>query len=287
MPTLRCVKAPGELQREVGRKSSTVIDLWNPCTFSLELQRALTAESQLVFDYHSEERRLMDEHLNSSPYQSLKPNRFSSDYLWFQEHELTPILTETRIRVWHYARLLDHEVNGMQQGLVPSSLEFLQERLHKLVAMELLSQEEADKIFQESPFHSQENIRSGKLWTVTVPQHHRAGGVSPLLESWGGESAYFWLSDKSVAAKLKKLGFPRILEIESELSDGLNAFSASSTLLEAWARKIGVSVVPTGCDLAITNCLGTAKIVRVHTEGESTFGEVGKTYPKGMSGNVT
>ncbi|MDZ7696042.1 MAG: hypothetical protein U5R49_03625 [Deltaproteobacteria bacterium] len=175
----------------------------------------------------------------------------------------------------------------MQQRLVPSSLEFSQERLHELVDMELLSQEEADKIFQESPFHSQEDIRSGRLWTVTVPLKHSDGGVSPLLGSWGGESAYFYLSDKSLAARLKNLGLPRIIEIETALSDGLNAFSASSTVLEAWARKLGVSVVPTGCDLAITKCLGTAEIVRVHTEGESTFDEVAKTYPEGMSGDVT
>lgn len=264
-----------------------MIDLWNPDTFSTELQRALKAKSQLVYDYHSEERRLMDEHLNSSPYQSLKPNRFSSEYLWFQEHKLTPILTETRIRVWHYARLLDHEVNAMQRDLVPSSLEFLQKRLHELVAMELLSQKEAGKVFQESPFHSQEDIRCGRLWTVTVPLHHSNGGVSPLLGSWGGESAYFRLSDRSLGAKLKNIGLPRILEIETELSDGLNAFSASSTVLEAWARKLGASVVPAGCDLAITECLGTAKIVRVHTEGESAFVDVGKTYPEGISGNVT
>lgn len=264
-----------------------MIDLWNPDTFSIELQRALKAKSQLVSDYHSEERRLMDEHLNSSPYQSLKPNRFASQYLWFQEHELTPILIETRIRVWHYTRLLDHEVNAMQQALVSSSLEFLQKRLHELVAMELLSQQEADQVFQESPFHSQKNIRSGRLWTVTLPLHHSAGGVLPLLRSWGGESAYFWLSGRTLGAKLKNVGLPRIFEIETELSDDLNAFRVSSTVLEAWARKLGVSVVPNGCDLAITGCLGNAEILRVHTEGESTFGEVGKTYPDGMRGNVT
>jgi hypothetical protein len=229
----------------------------------------------------------MDEHLNSSPYQSLKANRFSSDYLWFQEHELTPILAEARIRAWHYARLLDHEVNVIQQRLVPSSLEFLQERLHDLVAMELLSQEEADEVFQESPFQSQEDIRSGRLWTVTVPLHYSDEGVSPLLGSWGGESAYFWLSDMPLAAKLKSLGLSRILEIETELSDCLNAFNASSTVLKAWAKKLGVSVVPSGCDLAITNCLGTARLVRVHTEGESTFDAVAKTYPEGVSEKIT
>jgi hypothetical protein len=90
-----------------------------------------------------------------------------------------------------------------------------------------------------------------------------------------------------LAAKLKSFGLPRILEIETELSDGLNAFIASSTVLEAWAKKLGVSVVPTGCDLAITKCLGTAKLLRVHTKGESTFGAVAKTYPEGMSETIT
>lgn len=229
----------------------------------------------------------MHEHLNSLPYQSLKPNRFASEYLWFQEHELTPILSEARIRVWHYARLLDHEVNAMRQALVPSSLEFLQKRLHELVAMELLSQQEADQVWQESPFHSQEGIRSGRLWVVTLPLHHRAGGVSPFVGSWGGESAYFWLSDKMLGAKLKNIGLPRILEIETGLSDGLNAFSASCTVLQAWARKEGVSVVPNGCDLAITECIGTAEIVRVHTEGEGSFDEVGRSYPEVRIGNAT
>jgi hypothetical protein len=229
----------------------------------------------------------MDEHLKSSPYQSLKQNRFSSDFLSFQEYELTPILAVARIRAWHYARLLDHEVDAMQQRLVASSLDFLQKRLHDLVVMELLSQEEGDKVFQESPFQSQGDIRSGRLWAVTVPLHYGDTGVSLLLGNWGGESAYFWLSDKALATKLRSLGMSRILEIETALSDGLNAFSASSTVLEAWAKKLGVSVVPTGCDLAITNSLGTAKLVRVHTEGESTFEAIAKTYPEGVSKKIT
>jgi hypothetical protein len=229
----------------------------------------------------------MDEHLNSSPYQSLKPNQFSSGYLWFQEHRLTPILAGTRIRAWHYARLLDHEVEAMQKILVPSSLVFLQKRLNALVAMGLLTQEEAATVFKRSPFQSQGSSRSGKLWTVTVPLHFSDGGVSPLLGSWGGESAYFWLSDVSLSAKLKSLGLPRILEIETALSDSFNAFSASGTALEAWAKRLGAPVAPTGCDLAIKNCLGTAKLVRLHTEGESTFGAVAKTYPEGVSEKIT
>lgn len=264
-----------------------MIDIWNPDTFSIDLQRALQAKSQLVLDYHYEDRRLINEHSNDSSCQSLKRNQFASEYLWFRDHDLPPILRETRIRVWHYARLLDHEVNAMKQGLVLSSVDFLQKRLHELAAMELLSQQEADQVFKESPLRSQEDIRSGRLWTVTLPMHHSDDSVSHLLGSWGGESAYFWLSDKALSEKLKNIGLPRILEMETELSESYNALSASTTVLEAWARKLGVSVVPNGLDLAITRSLGTAKIVRIYTEGESTFDEIGKTYPEGMSVYVT
>ncbi len=174
----------------------------------------------------------------------------------------------------------------MQQGLVPSSLEFLKKRLNDLVAMNLLSQEEADKVFLYSPFQSQEAIRPGRFWIVTLPLHYSDKGVLPLLGSWGGESAYFRLSDKALANKLGNLGMSRILEIGAALSDGHNAFSVSSTVLEAWAKKLGVPMVPTGCDLAITNSLGTAKLVRVHTKGESTFATISKTYPKGVSEKI-
>lgn len=229
----------------------------------------------------------MDEHLNSSPYQSLKPNRFSSDYLWLKERRLTPILAGTRIRAWHYARLLDHEVEAMKKRLAPSSLDFLQQRLSALIGMGLLTQEEAATVFKSSPFHSQESSRTGKLWVVTVPLHFSDGGVSPLLGSWGGESAYFWLSDVSLSAKLKSLGSPRVLEIETALSDSFNAFRASGTVLEAWAKRLGAPVVPTGCDLAIENCLSNAKLVRSHTEGDSTFSAVAKAYPEGVNEKIT
>lgn len=259
-----------------------MIDPWNPDTFNPELQRVLAAESQLVIHYYAEAHKLMEEHLNSSLYQSLKPNRFFSDYLQFREHRLTPILAGVRIRVWHYSRLLDHEVAAMQQRLEPSSLGFLQRRLDALVSLGLLSQDEADVVFGESPFQTQEESRSGRIWTVTVPVHFSDGGVTPLLESWGGESAYFWLSDELLAAKLRNLGIPRILEIETALSDGLNAFSVSETVLTAWAKKHGVCVVPSGCDLAIASCLDAAKVVRVHTEGENSFAAVAKSYPDGV-----
>lgn len=259
-----------------------MIDPWDPKTFSAEIIYALNNYSELIIDYFKEDLRLMEEHLNSSPYQSLKSNRFNLTYSEFRESILTPILEHSRIRVWHYTRLTDGEVDMMRKKLVPSSLDYLQLRLDSLVSNGQLSCEESELVFKQSPFHKQGENRSGMLWSITTPSPSSDTGVTPLLESWGGESAYFWLSDEMVKTKLKKIGLPRIIEIETGLSDNFNAFSVSETILQTWAKKLGVSVAPSGSDLAIKNSIEKAKVVKVHTEGLSSFNALAKTYPENV-----
>ena len=257
------------------------MDSWRPATFDTELCEVLTDWSDLIVDYHREDLRLMDAHLNSDPYESLKSNRYKSDYLALREHTVTRLFIDRRIRVWHYTRLLDDEVLSMQRKLVPSTLASLRQRVETLVEKNLLTQEEAEIVYCQSPLQLQEEFRSNRLCTITVPQSPDDCGVRPLLKSWGGESAYFWLSNKTVAAKLRNIGTPRIVEIETALRDELNAFSVAETAIQAWARKFCVSVEPSGCDLAIMACLDTAQVLRVHTEGDGVFEKMGKTYPDG------
>jgi len=257
-----------------------MIDPWDPKSFSVEINHVLNEYSELIFNYFSEDLRLMEEHLNSSPYQSLKSNKFHFAYSSFQENTLTPILENSRIRVWHYTRLTDDEVDMMRQKLVPSSLDYLRLRLDLLVSNGLLSNKESELVFNQSPFHKQGKSRSSMLWSTTTPLPFDDSGVSPLLESWGGESAYFWLSDEIVKTKLKKIGLPRVIEIETALSDGLNAFSVSETVLQAWAKKLGVSVAPSGTDLAIKESIEKATVVKVHKAGQSSFDALAKTYPE-------
>lgn len=199
------------------------IDAWDPKTFGAEISAALAEQSKLIFDYHVEDRRLMDEHLNSSPYQSLKPNRLFTTYQNFHENTLAPIVARSRIRVWHYTRLTDEEADAMHQQIVPSSLEYLRYRLSNLVAKDLLTQDDADTVFAQSPFHQQSN-RAGCLCATTIPLSHCDCGVELLLESWGGESSYFWLCDERIAKTLNSLGTPRIIEIETALTDRLNGY---------------------------------------------------------------
>ena len=97
------------------------MDSWRPATFDTELCEVLTDWSDLIVDYHREDLRLMDAHLNSDPYESLKSNRYKSDYLALREHTVTRLFIDRRIRVWYCTRLLDDEVLSMQRKLVPSS----------------------------------------------------------------------------------------------------------------------------------------------------------------------
>lgn len=257
-----------------------MLDSWNHKTFGTTISSVLSEHSELVGNYHEEDRRLMEEHLNSSPYQSLKPNRLHNAYAKLKEEILTPILSNTRTRVWHYTRLTDYEVDSMRQQPVLSSLNHLKDRLEKLVANELLTLEESEMVYSESPFHLQHEIRANRLWTTNIPLAPSDSGVMPLLESWGGESAYFWLKNESISTKLKSIGSARIVEMETSLSDNLNGYSVSDTVLKAWARNLGVPLQVSGCDLPITNCIDTMKVVRVHTKGESSFEAIATSYPQ-------
>ena len=257
------------------------MDCWNSETFDDELRGLFVSCSDIIANYFREDKRLMDEHLNSDPYESLKPNQYSAAYQQVLEDMITPMLLERSIRVWHYTRLLDDEVLSMKRRLALSTLGSLQQRLEALKSKQILTQNEADIIFQESPFQSQEDSRSNRFWTVTVPVSPEDSGVKPLLKSWGGESTYFWLSNEAIANKLKSIGQPRIVEVETKLRDCLNAYSVASTASQAWAASMGVIVSIEGTDLTITDCLETANVLKVHTVDDATFKEMGKTYPDG------
>lgn len=257
------------------------MDCWNPENFDDELRHLFVSCTELITHYFREEKRLMDEHLNSDPYEGLKPNQYSSAYNEMLENMITPIFLERSIRVWHYTRLLDDEVFSMRQRIIPSTLDSLQQRLEVLKSKQLLTQNETDIIFQGSPFQRQEDIRANRFWTVTIPMSPENSGVKPLLEHWGGESAYFWLSDQTVARKLKRIGLPRIVEVETRIRDYLDAHSLASTASQAWAANLREGVSIEGTDLAITDCLETANVLKVHTIEDEVFQEVGKNYPDG------
>jgi hypothetical protein len=81
---------------------------------------------------------------------------------------------------------------------------------------------------------------------------------------------------------LRSVGTPRIVEIETALSDKLNGYSVGKSVLNAWARLLDVPVTLSECDLCITECIDTAKVIRIHTEGDGCFEAVATVYPEGV-----
>lgn len=263
-----------------------LIDLWNYKTFDAALCEMLQENSELIFNYYVEDQRLLDEHLNSNPYKSLGSNKHADGFMKLFER-LIPLLHESRFRVWHYTRLLTHEVTSMEQALELSTLDSLKRRLDKLRQMELLTQQETEIILDQTVFHKQQDIRSNRIWTVTVPKPPECSGVELLLKNWGGEACYFWLSNQQVVQKLMTIGTPRIIEIEIALGDKLKAHCAAKTIVEAWANYLGVLIKITGCDMEISSCIKTAKVLHVHSAGDGTFEKIATTYPIGCSQILT
>jgi hypothetical protein len=258
-----------------------IIDSWNPNTFSVEITKVLKNNSELIVNFYAEDKRILDEYLRGVDRREWRDqtNSFHDAFQELHEQSLTPILSRTRIRCWHYTRLTDNESSEMEKTLVPSSLKHLSQRLSKLVAMNLLSREDANKIFDQSPFHSQLENRAGRICAIPIPVPVNDRGVRPLLESWGGESAYFHLVDDMLASKLKNIGLPRVVEIETELNDGFNSYSVAEIMLKAWARGLGSSVDLGNRALAIKACITSAQVIQIHKDGDGCFQEVAITYP--------
>jgi hypothetical protein len=142
------------------------MDSWNSDAFDSELRSVLNRHSELIVAYHSEDSCLMFEHLNSDPYESLKSNKFSQEYIRFLEKTVVPLVSYRRVRVWHYTRLLDEEANAMSEQLEASTLDRLKRRLSFLVEKCLIEEGDANTIFQQSVFHSQASGRSCRFWTT-------------------------------------------------------------------------------------------------------------------------
>jgi len=259
------------------------VDCWNSVTFDDELKSILDANAEVIFSYWDEDKRLMERHLTSEPYESLLSNPYSQRYNQVLENQLLKALARRKIRVWHYARMTDNEVELIKQRVMLSTLPGLRARLDKLVSDGLLTDVQANEIFQTSPFQNQSDIRAGKFYAVTIPVPARTAGTEDLLKFWGGESAYFRFCDGPILKSLAKIGNPRIFEVEINLRDSVNAYAVAETVLRAEAVRLGVNLIIDGSDIAVRNQCNDIRVIRAHTCGDELFECVGNSYPDGCA----
>lgn len=257
-----------------------IIDVWNNATFDAELLGDLDAHPEVIRDYHVTSRRQWLEREASDRLMPYPENAYADEFQWVTEHIMRLMETRT-IRAWHYTRMTDAEVHALRQrGIYPSTLDNIRARFAAQVATGAFTAKVADRLFADSPYQSdQRGSRSNKFWMVSHPDDVEDGGVTLLLESWGGESAYFWQRDPALQSLLKGIGTPRVLEIAMPLTHSRHSYSAAEAVVATYARALGVTPDKKAFDLYTHQPLGPAHLLAVHSEGEADYAMIGRGYP--------
>lgn len=216
-----------------------LIDVWDVETFDPELRGDLDAHAELFQDYFVTSRRQWLEREASDHTGPYPHNPHAGEFIWVTEH-IMRLMEARTIRAWHYTRMTDAELDAIRQnGIYLSTLDTIRTRFDRQVAAGAFTQDIADRLFTDSPFqHEQLGSRSDKFWMVSHPVEIEDSGVELLLESWGGESAYFWQRDPALQTLLKTIGQPRVLEIAMPLALSRHSYSAAEAVVATYARTL-------------------------------------------------
>lgn len=260
--------------------ATAIIDVWDLATFDDELRGDLDAHPELIRDYYLTSRRLWLEREASDHLMPYPENPHAGEFQWVTEH-IMRLMEERTIRAWHYSRMTDAEVDALRAGgIYPSTLDNIRARFAAQVAAGAFTQEVADRLFADSPYQSEQlGSRSNKFWMVSHPADIEDGGVELLLESWGGESAYFWQRDPALQALLKTIGTPRVLEIAVPLAHSRHSYSAAEAVVATYGRMLGATSDKKAFDLYTHQPLGPRALLAVHSEGDQTFAAIARGFP--------
>lgn len=261
------------------------IDVWDMRTFDPSLLTELEAHTQLVRDYMQRDQQIFLAHDlgRSEEIASVRPtNPWGAQFQLLKE-QICRQMRKRTIRAWHYARMTDEEADEIsRKGVHLSTKETLRHRLEALTGSGLLSTALASKIYDASPFHSdQHESRSGKFWMVSHPLVTSDGGVELLLANWGGEVAYFWAKDSEHQEAVAKIGKARVVELAVPLAATRQTYRAGEAVLATFARSLGCPAEKHCFDLYTIEPLEAAAVLAVHTQGRRPFDEIGRDYPSG------
>lgn len=258
------------------------VDVWDVGTFDEELRGDLDAHPEMILDFFVTSRRLWLEREASDHTHPYPENPHAGAFQWVTEH-IMRLMEERTIRAWHYSRMTDAEVEALRAGgIYPSTLDNIRARFAAQVVAGAFIGEVADRLFAESPYQSEQlDSRSNKFWMVSHPVDVEDSGVELLLESWGGESAYFWQRDPELQQLLKGIGTPRVLEIAVPLCHSRHSYSAAAAVVATYGRKLGATPDKKAFDLYTHQPLGPDHVLAVHSEGDPTFAMIARGYPAG------
>jgi len=263
--------------------NATSIDVWNTETFDDALLAELNSERDLLRDYVLTDKRQFLEREAATGWVPHATNPYAAERYYFVEHVVMPAMAQRTIRAWHYTRLTDDETARLRAGGVHiSNLDAIRRRLDAQVSARVLSAQTADALYAASPFHHQNDSRSGKFWMTSHPISADNGPVELLLEHWGGEGVYFWLKDPKLVELVKSFGRPRVIELAVPLQVTPHAYSAAKAVVATFVMSLGCEPDWPAFDLYATSALGADAVLNIHTEGEPNFTALARGYPVGF-----
>jgi hypothetical protein len=262
-----------------------LIDLWDIDTYDRDILEHLESHKGIIDGYFFLERKKDAMVAKLSTWEPIQPNSFAGDYMAAVDG-LGEIISTKTLRAFHYTRMTDDEVEAMMaNGIVPTSVEFLKQRVDRQVIAGALTQEQGDAIVKRSPLRTADfGVRSG-FWSTSSPIHPSDSAVSLLVSHWGGESAYWLLTgteDEGIVDILKGIGRGWVIEIAIPLAAanaGLAGFSVARNAVREYASFLGHDLYTAGLDLAIEHSVPASSILRIHSEDEEDYQMIGRGYP--------
>lgn len=226
------------------------------------------------------EKRNFLEYVTADRWQPLQSNSYAHAYQDFVEKIILPAMEKRIIRAWHYTRLTDAETERLRTGgIYISTLETIRIRLNMQITEGLLPDESADALYAASPFHQQDSARANKFWMTSHPLPVDDGGVTLLLEHWGGEGVYFWLEDADLIKLVKGIGRPRVIEMAVPLDATNRAYGAAQAVVATFAQTLGCEPAKAAFDLYSTRDLSPETVLNIHSDGDPSFASLARGYP--------
>lgn len=264
-----------------------IIDVWSANTFDPDLLAFLTSKADLVRAYFDTDRDIFLSYDlgRGQPRPTLRPDNPHASGFYGLLDAADRLMAARTIRAFHYTRLTDDEVTDLSRsGIHLSTPETLLRRFNTLVTSGVLPRAIADRLYEQSPFHSdQREARAGKFWMVSHPISPEDGGVVPLTKHWGGEVASMWVSDAALLAPLQAIGRARIVEIAMPLAVTRHSYAAGKAVVATFGRSVGAIPEKGTFDLYSHQAVPPSAVLAVHTEGDPAYTGMGITYPAGFT----
>jgi hypothetical protein len=256
------------------------IDVWDIASYDRELREDLDVHAEDIRNFMDISRRHWLEREASDHTQPYPENPYSGIFMAVSDH-IGRLMEERTIRAWHYTRMTDAEVLALlKDGILLSTIDSLRMRLAAQVAAGEFDDTTAERLLAGSPFHhDHRGSRANKFWMVSHPHEPDDSGVELLLESWGGEVVYFWQRDPELQALLQTIGRSRVLELAVPMAKAWSSSAAGAAVVAAYGRSLGCHYDSKMFDLYAHQPLGPESVLAVHSEGESGFAGLGRTYP--------